>query len=71
MQVDTSYHGGGAEGGTLYNCIIYYNTAPYNANYSGGTQNFCCTLPMPASGSGNFTNAPCLAGLNNPHLTQV
>ena len=25
---------------------------------------------MPSSGAGNFTNAPGLAGLNNPHLTQ-
>ena len=55
--------------GTLYNCIIYYNTALYNPNYSDSALlNYCCTLPMPSSGAGNFTNAPALAGVNNPHL---
>ena len=67
-----SESGGGAYDGTLYNCIAYYNTAPRNPNYSGGTLklNYCCTLPMPSSGTGNFTNTPNLAGLTNPHLTQ-
>ena len=62
--------GGGAYKGTLYNCAVYYNTAPQNPNCSSGTLNYCCTLPMPSSGVGNFTNAPGLAGLTNPHLTQ-
>ena len=65
-----SSDGGGVYGSELYNCIAYYNTAPQNPNYSGGTLNYCCTLPMPSSGVGNFTNAPGLAGLTNPHLTQ-
>ena len=63
--------GGGVEGSTLYNCIVYYNTAPQDPNYTDeSTLNYCCTLPVPSSGIGNFTNAPSLAGLTNPHLTQ-
>ena len=62
--------GGGASGGKLYNCIAYYNTASQNPNCSGGALNYCCTLPTPSFGTGNFTNAPGLVGLTNPHLTQ-
>ena len=66
-----SYSGGGTYYGTLYNCIVYYNSALAGANYdSGSTLNYCCTLPIPFSGTNNFTNAPGLAGLTNPHLTQ-
>jgi hypothetical protein len=43
---------------TLNNCIVYFNTAPEGANYSGSTLDYCCTTPMPASGVGNITNAP-------------
>jgi hypothetical protein len=56
--------GGGAAGSwdmppcTLNNCIVYFNTAPEGANYSGSTLDYCCTTPMPASGVGNITNAP-------------
>ena len=51
------YGGGGAFDATLDNCIIYYNIAPEEANYSGGTFNFCCTTPGPV-GTGNITNEP-------------
>ena len=65
----------GAGGGTyfsmLYNCIVYYNTAAfYGSDYCQDALNYCCTSLMPSSGVGNFTNAPGLAGLNNPRLTQ-
>jgi hypothetical protein len=46
------------------NSIIYENTAPVGANYSnlGQEQNLtldhCCTVPLPATGNGNFTNPP-------------
>jgi len=49
--------GGGAYGGTLNNCIDYYN-GPYGGNYdASSTLNYCCTTPLP-SGIGNITNAP-------------
>ena len=53
--------GGGAHNSTLGNCIAQYNSAPLGANFSGGTLNYCCTLPLPASGSGNLTNDPQMA----------
>ena len=63
--------GGGVFDGTLYNCIAYYNTALRDPNYTDdSTLNYCCTLPAPYSGTGNFTNTPSLVGLTNPHLTQ-
>ena len=65
-----SKYGGGVSTSTLYNCIAYYNTAPRDPNYSGSALNYCCTLPMPSSGTSNFTSAPGLVGLTNPHLTQ-
>jgi hypothetical protein len=61
-------NGGGAGGGlyrdgkiacTLNNCIVYFTTAPDSPNYGFySTLNFCCTTPLPASGTGNLTNAP-------------
>ena len=54
---------GGAYCGTLNNCIINGNTAASDPNYlfDGeffGLMNFCCTTPLPAEGSGNFTSPP-------------
>jgi hypothetical protein len=56
---------GGVSGGTLNNCIVYYNykgglPGPiFSPNYSpDSTVNFCCTTPLPLSGTGNFTNTP-------------
>jgi hypothetical protein len=44
---------------TLYNCILYFNTATNGANYdSSSTLNYCCTTPLPTNGLGNITNAP-------------
>jgi hypothetical protein len=49
---------------TLYNCILYYNTAPSStSNYLGGAFMNCCTIPLPTSGAGNFTNAPLFVNL--------
>jgi hypothetical protein len=51
--------GSGDFGSTLYNCILYDNGLAQDSNYdSQSTLSFCCTVPLPPSGAGNFTNAP-------------
>jgi parallel beta-helix repeat protein len=53
--------GGGVYSGTLNNCIVYYNNSslyPGEENFYSSELNHCCTTPLPASGVGNFTNAP-------------
>jgi hypothetical protein len=61
--------------GTLVNCIIYYNAAPYSSNWAGSCldfEGFCCTTPPLYCGTGNITNEPLfvdLAGANLRLLT--
>jgi len=55
--------GQGASGGTLANCISYYNYGFSQANYSAATLNYCCTTPLPAGGAGNITNAPLFVNI--------
>ena len=55
--------GGGAYSSTLYNCIVYFNTASEDANYDRAGRfcswlDSCCTTPLPIGGVGNITNAP-------------
>ncbi len=60
---------GGVWGGTLYNSIVYYNTASDGANYdSGSTLNHCCTTPLPTSGGGNIPNAPLFIDYTHGNL---
>jgi hypothetical protein len=56
--------GGGAYYSTLDNCLVYFNCASSDANsanYTGGSLNYCCATPLPASGTGNLATDPQLA----------
>jgi parallel beta-helix repeat protein len=53
--------GGGVYDSALNNCISYFNNGPPGGamNYdTNSTLNYCCTIPLPASGIGNITNNP-------------
>lgn len=58
-------NGGGAADSTLYNCIAFYNIADTQPNYANCTLNFCCTTPLPASGTNNITTEPQLTDLSH------
>jgi hypothetical protein len=55
--------GGGTCLSTLHNCIVYYNDAPDGINHDGVGMYYCCTTPLPISGSGNITNEPVFVNL--------
>jgi hypothetical protein len=58
--------GGAANLCTLRNCISYYNSAQLNANFdSSSSLNYCCTTPLPASGTNNITAEPLLASASH------
>ncbi len=53
-----SFTGGGVCGGTLQNCIVYFNTSAMpNSNYVGSVFLYSCTTPDPG-GTGNITADP-------------
>jgi hypothetical protein len=58
-------YGGGIASSTANNSIIYDNTAATGSNYyiPANSFDYCCTTPLPASGTGTFTNAPQLSGV--------
>jgi len=54
---------------TLYNCIVYYNTAQSGSNYGTNcTLNYCCTTPLPPNGVGIITKAPLFVDYANGNL---
>ena len=61
---------GGSDGGTLVNCIVYYNRGGgVLDNYSGDSLIYCCTVPLPPNDEGNITNAPILISASHIHAT--
>jgi uncharacterized protein YpmS len=58
---------GAVDNGMATNCIIYGNTCYTRVANYGGTYglSWCCTFPLPASGTGNITNAPLFVNPNN------
>ena len=53
--------GGGVDGGSVHNCIVYFNRARSGANYTENTAfEYSCTTPLPP-GVGNLDADPLLA----------
>jgi hypothetical protein len=56
---------GGVYAGVLRNSIVYFNSGRVDVNYYGGSFTNCCTTPLPATGTGNFSAEPLLASLSH------
>ncbi len=65
---NSAEYGGGDYYGTLTNCIIYFNDALVGENHWNSLMNFCCTLPLPASGLGNIPSDPRFVDLTGGNL---
>jgi hypothetical protein len=59
---NSAFSGGGIYSSSSTNCIVYYNNALVGTNYDATSSlGYCCTIPLPANGSGNITEEPELA----------
>jgi hypothetical protein len=55
--------GVGVIGCSLLNCILWQNSGKSGlSNFLSSSLNYCCVLPLPSAGTGNFTNAPQITG---------
>ena len=61
-----NFSAGGVYQGSMNNCIVYYNSG---GNHAGSPANYCCTTPLPATGSGHITSEPLLDGDLRPQLS--
>jgi PKD repeat protein len=62
-----SDYAGGAYDSTFNNCIVYYNSASSGLgdNYYAGSLNYCCTTPLPPTGTSNITAEPQLVSVSH------
>jgi len=69
LQAGYGGNGGGCYHDTLFNSILYGNTAPNGSNYFSSSLAWCCTAPPPG-GNGNFINTPAFInpGTGDFHL---
>lgn len=55
---NSGFSRGGVIDASLFNCIVYYNSASNYAEYTNSSFEYSCTTPMPTNGTGNITNSP-------------
>jgi hypothetical protein len=58
LTANSAFYGGGTYQGALGNCIVQFNTATNGDNHLDAALDYCCTTPLPPSGTGNITNDP-------------